>query len=729
MRNALLRLVYAFLPEAHIFYYSCPLILNMLRKFLLQEPSLVLIFLFLSLNVFGQELDGQFLKGRGEIPSDFLESWSTKFQRSIDNSLSTGEDEDDLEDFWLEHHHGIDELLQSGRYSFGDPLTVYLNEIADHLLRNDPELRGKIRIYTFRSPSVNAFTVADGIIAMHTGLFAHVKSEAELAFVISHEIAHYTQNHFYQKFKDFRDETENSWSNPSLSPLALAESRIDRSKEHEIEADQFGLELYLQSDYALEAVDSLLTTLHRSYIPYGRSEVNSNPFCLVEDCFELPEFYYRDEISPISLPEDYADAALTHPNIGSRRTAIQSALVQREIKPGKYFVISESRFKKLREIARFEVVREHLITGGFAKALYDIYVLQKEHPNNKFLNIAQVKALYGLASFKAVDELNLVIPSSTNIEGPSQQMMHLIKQMNRSQLVTIALQASLKAEELYPEEKFLKRYSSELAKYLLVYCDEEAADFKADAKAIPAFDNQESDFRSPRAYYRAQQKHYHDFHRYLINDPVDQEWLAQEMEKHYAYRDSIEEDRLLTVEEREERYEDYWEEIEEKGSGLNIREVVVLDPIIRVINIGDDLEERLDGLEQEREFKQNLPQWIKAQGIQAELLYSESMTESDVDRYNRFCQLEEWFDEARAFNSFDLMPVSIDVREKLPEGTRYVCRIIGVVNKDGWDSYYFGLFDLKQGEVIYFRNASVGLKLSMSDLEEETKKDLKNIFN
>ncbi|WP_421754575.1 M48 family metallopeptidase [Croceimicrobium sp.] len=676
-----------------------------------------------------QVSQGQFLKSSGTIPEDFLESWANKYEKSLSHSLASGEDEDDLEDFWLSQHHHIDELLQSGRYTFGDPMTNYLNEIADHLLRNDPELKAKIRIYSFRSPSVNAFTLADGIIAIHTGLVAHAKSEAELAFVIAHEISHYTRNHFYASFKANRDATENSWSNPSLSPLAQAENRIGRSKENEIEADQYGLDLYLKSDYALNAVDSVLTTLHRSYIPFGRENVSSNPFCLKAGCFQIPNVFYREDLSPISLSEDYADDRHSHPNIGSRRNAIHASLVQRDIKEGTFYVVGETKFHQIQELARFEMVREKILNANYAEVLYDIYVLEKIYPESKFLAISKVKALYGLASFKAVDEISLVTPSTSRIEGPAQQVIHLIKQMNRSQLVSIALQASRSAEKLYPEESYLKRYSSELAKYLLVYCDENPDDFKVEGNALPEFTQAESEFRSPRAYLRAQQSHYKEFYRYLVKEDVDKGWLAAEMHKHEAFRDSIKAEKMMTVEAREERKEEQWERLEEFGSNLNVKNLVVLDPIIRVLNIEDDLDERLEGLEQEREYKENLPAWIQEAGITAELLYTEHMKPTDLDSYNEFCQLEEWVYEARLYRQFGLMPVSIDIREKLPADTRYVCRIIGVVDKDDWDSYYFGLFDLKRGKIVYQRYETVGRNLSMGDLEKQTKTDLEIIAN
>ncbi len=276
----------------------------------------------------------------------------------------------------------------------------------------------------------------------------------------------------------------------------------------------------------------------------------------------------------------------------------------------------------------------------------------------------------------------------------------------------------------------VKRYSSQLAKYLLVYCDESAEDFKVDGNSLPAFNQTESEFRSPRAYIRAQQSHYKGFYRYLIKEDVDKGWLATEMHKHEAFRDSIKAEKMLTVEAREERKEKQWERLEEFGSNLNVKNLVVLDPVIKVINIEeDDLDERLEGLEQERAYKESLPNWISEAGINAELLYTEHMNPSDLDSYNEFCQLEEWVYEARIYHQFGLMPVSIDIRERLPADTRYVCRIVGVVDKDDWDSYYFGLFDLKRGKIVYQRYETVGRNLSMGDLEKQTKTDLKIIAN
>ena len=39
-----------------------------------------------------------------------------------------------------------------------------------------------------------------------------------------------------------------------------------------------------------------------------------------------------------------------------------------------------------------ELVREKVVYGWYASALYDIYVLRDQYPNSKFLDLAEVRA-------------------------------------------------------------------------------------------------------------------------------------------------------------------------------------------------------------------------------------------------------------------------------------------------------------------------------------------------
>ena len=658
----------------------------------------------------------------GSLPPDFLDSWADKYQQRLEGKENS--DKEDLSlvtEFWQEQYRYIDAMIQAGKFSFGDEITLYLNQIADHILENDPELRSQIRVYLFKSPSVNAFSIADGIIVLNTGLIAHVKSEAELAFVISHEIAHYKEQHVFESFLKAKAEDYSGWFNPSENPIKRFDKMMARTREHEFEADLKGLEIYKNSPYRLEAIDTAFTTLHESYVSYGRKTVGAD--FLATEQFKMPPVFFRDEVDPIEKEEDYFDETHNHPNIASRRAVLDSVLGGAK-DVGSYFVLGAEKFEEIRELARFELVREKVIYGWYASALYDIYVLRDEYPDNKFLDLAEVRALFGLASFKAVDRISDVAESGYRVDGPIQQVNHLMRQFNCEQLNSLALHYAYRAQSKYPDEEFLAKYIDLLNKYLLVECDISADSYKVDGNSIPEFASSEEDFDSPRRYLRARQAHYKNFYKYLLADEYRSGVLLKDMGAHQAYKDSIIQEHYVTAKEREKRQKEKEKYMEEHGPDINVDNLVLLDPTILVLNYSDDNDKQLEALKQEQHYKSQLPLWTKMAGIEPTLLYVEEMTPQDIVLYNEFSMLEEWVNEATAFGRRDIIPTNLDVKKQAGISAKYLCRIIGVLAEGEKDFYFFGLFDLSKGKVIYSRYEEMGRTLTAKELERETIRDL-----
>lgn len=82
---------------------------------------------------------------------------------------------------------------------FEDPeLDAYLQGITDRMF---PEMKGKLRVRTFRDPEFNAFAVASGGIYFHTGALLRLDDEAQLASVLGHEGTHVVNDHVYRHVK------------------------------------------------------------------------------------------------------------------------------------------------------------------------------------------------------------------------------------------------------------------------------------------------------------------------------------------------------------------------------------------------------------------------------------------------------------------------------------------------------------------------------------------------
>ena len=248
------------------------------------------------------------LKCSGKVPDDFKKNATDKYLaelKKIEKSKENNSQKVSQKQFSLNTNFQVNELLFSGRVLFGDPTAEYVNKVADVLLENDKELRKKLRFYIIKSDVVNAFTTHQGIIFINLGLLAQVNSEAELAFVLSHEIGHYVKNHVLEGYLEKEKIKKGQGSYKSMGIDERVEELFKYSKENESDADAWGFELYKKSAYSLKAINPLFDVLLYSYLPFDEIEFNFN---FIEDkYFKLPKKYIlaNDKIKDITIIKDF----------------------------------------------------------------------------------------------------------------------------------------------------------------------------------------------------------------------------------------------------------------------------------------------------------------------------------------------------------------------------------------------------------------------------------------
>ena len=127
----------------------------------------------------------QRLQCEGPIPADLLGSTGSRYAKRVAQLERSREADEQKakEEFLLESSFFLDGLLRGGSVLFNDPVSAYLNNLKDFILRDDAELREKIQLYTLKSEYVNAFATNEGIILVTTGMLAHLRNEATLAFL------------------------------------------------------------------------------------------------------------------------------------------------------------------------------------------------------------------------------------------------------------------------------------------------------------------------------------------------------------------------------------------------------------------------------------------------------------------------------------------------------------------------------------------------------------------
>ena len=87
------------------------------------------------------------------------------------------------------------EILKNSKVLENKELTKYYVELGEKIAKSShrPDLNWKFTIID--DPTFNAFATPGGYVYFYRGLLAHFNSEAELAGVLSHEIAHITARH------------------------------------------------------------------------------------------------------------------------------------------------------------------------------------------------------------------------------------------------------------------------------------------------------------------------------------------------------------------------------------------------------------------------------------------------------------------------------------------------------------------------------------------------------
>ena len=67
------------------------------------------------------------------------------------------------------------------------------------------DLCSDIRIYLIRQPYLNAFMAPNGMMVIFTGTLARAENEAQLAFVMAHEIGHYRSRHSLENWRHLKN--------------------------------------------------------------------------------------------------------------------------------------------------------------------------------------------------------------------------------------------------------------------------------------------------------------------------------------------------------------------------------------------------------------------------------------------------------------------------------------------------------------------------------------------
>jgi hypothetical protein len=402
------------------------------------------------------------LKSSGNIPQKFVTSSTEKYLSEIKTHISEKDKnriKRDKKKFLLESSFAIDELLLSGKVLYNDPVSVYCGRVLDELLKDRPDLRSKIEVYAVKSTSVNAFTTNSGIIFVTLGLVAQMENEAQLAYVLSHEVIHFEKQHALTGYieKQNINRKKGVYRSTTLEERLLAKSNY--SKNQETEADLEGLQIFLKSNYSMDALDGVFDVLEYSHLPFD--EVTFQKRFLESANMKFPEKYFLEKTKVISA-DDEDDSLGTHPGVKIRRQAVKEKIEGLKNDGRKLFLVDKNEFFRVQKISRFELCSINLQYREYEAAIYNCFLLMQDDSNSKYLRKCLNKALYGLSKYANAGRFSEVHENYEDVQGSSQQVYYLFDKFTIKEINVVAMVNLWKAHKYFPEDREMQALSKDV---------------------------------------------------------------------------------------------------------------------------------------------------------------------------------------------------------------------------------------------------------------------------
>lgn len=418
------------------------------------------------------------LEPNGKLPSFFYNPSHVLVNQELNKRNASGEYVGPKEEAFIrEMSYFAQQRMISGIVLFNDSLSAYVSKVAKVLLKDDTATFNKLHFYVYKSPDPNAYTSATGNILITVGLLGQLDNEAQLAFILAHEITHYRQGHMLKGYLNREELKEQSSTTPSY---LLLSSYYSYNQEQELEADQMGFELYKKSPYSVREALRSFDVLDYSDLPFDDVPFDTTFFN--KDYMTIPSGYFMKEVDPIYSDDNYEDRNSTHPNVRKRRMALMTEVDTVKNAGTHLYVISKDDFLSVRETSRYEICRLYLIERNYPGAIYAAYMLLQRHPEDLYLKKIIGHSLYEIAAYNQTatstsyynpylmyDYFNsggrysglkrsgyYRIPDFKDYPGQQQQLYHLFHEIEADELTVLALSYNWSLYKADPADEFQK---------------------------------------------------------------------------------------------------------------------------------------------------------------------------------------------------------------------------------------------------------------------------------
>ncbi len=348
---------------------------------------------------------------QGAIPAILNKLTSAKAKEAMRNikgkSAKRAEKKTEM-DHAIESNFFEDQLLTSGQILYGDPMSEFVNDVADELLKDDQLLRDKLHFFVLKSHVPNAYTTHNGIVVVTVGLISRLENESQLAVILAHEIQHFVKNHSLKQYKEVKKTIADSRRNHGGDLESRLKKLYRFSKEQEYEADQLGYEMLKRSKYDLSEGIFVFDMLKFTEYPFLETSMSIENF--EKPQFKFPVTLYDDIQKQLKSAKEFDDKidrdendeeTSTHPSLDKRIDQLKVLVDKKDYAGNQKFIVGEKEFKYIQKISRHELLVLYLKRADFGRSFYLSKVVELLYGKSVFIDRVAAMSLYGIMEHKA----------------------------------------------------------------------------------------------------------------------------------------------------------------------------------------------------------------------------------------------------------------------------------------------------------------------------------------
>lgn len=324
--------------------------------------------------------------------------------------------------------------IKKGVFVRNDTIQKFVDRVMQPILSANTIDNQPKRILILRDPNPNALCYGEGTFIVTIGLLSRIESESQLAFTLSHELAHLELNHVNDKIEQMVEhEAEKSKKGffktmddeallrelDSLREWMSSERRFNHTTE--LEADSLGFDYFSRTSYKQSQVPTLLILLNKIpgnthlgpdlFLPFHSSKYPFNEYWLKP---RLSVYHKRITGSIFSY-----DSTYTHPDVERRIASIKP-----RIKYDNHEVLGSEEFEQIKYLAQFESVESAFFGKKYDYAMYLALELFEKYPHDPYLVSMISKIFIELIEARSLDMFENYVSKYTSFYGDDLRLVN-----------------------------------------------------------------------------------------------------------------------------------------------------------------------------------------------------------------------------------------------------------------------------------------------------------------